>query len=71
MPTMSSWVGWLGFTLVHLDRPSADLVRVRTEEFDPDEFFHEACELCQLAKEGGVVIYDDPDSYLDEEILLE
>ena len=38
------------FTFVHLDRPSAALVRVRTENFDPDEFFqcfqHDHFSLC-------------------------
>jgi len=58
------------FTLVHLDRPSADLVRVRTETFDPDEFFKCDCPICELTKEGGVVIFDDS-TYDEEEILLE
>ncbi len=58
------------FTLVHLDRPSADLVRARTESFDPEEFFRCDCRICQLTKEGGVVIFDDS-AYEDEEILIE
>ena len=58
------------FTLVHLDRPSGDLVRVRTETFDPEEFFKCDCRICQLTKEGGVVIFDDS-AYEDEDILLE
>jgi hypothetical protein len=58
------------FTLVHLDRPSTDLVRVRTETFDPEEFFNCDCRICQLTKEGGVVIFDDA-AYEDEDILLE
>ena len=58
------------FTLVHLDRPSAELVRVRTNNFDPDQFFDCECRICQLTKEGGVVIFDDS-AYDDEEILLE
>jgi hypothetical protein len=58
------------FTLVHLDRPSAELVRVRTENFDPERFFECDCSLCELAKEGGVVVFDDS-VYEDEEILLE
>ena len=58
------------FTFVHLDRPSAELVRARTESFDPDEFFQCDCRICQLTKEGGVVIFDDS-GYEDEEILLE
>ena len=59
-----------GFTLVHLDRPSADLVRVRTENFDPDEFFDSECPICELTKEGGVVVFDDS-AYDEEDILLE
>jgi hypothetical protein len=47
------------FVLVHLDRPSAALLVARTEEFDPDEFFFDDCPLCQMAKEGGVVVFDD------------
>ena len=58
------------FTFVHLDRPSAELVRARTDNFDPDEFFKCDCSVCQLAREGGVVIFDDS-VYDDEEILLE
>jgi len=58
------------FTLVHLDRPSAELVRVRTERFNPEEFFKCDCRICQLTKEGGVVIFDDS-VYEDEDILLE
>jgi len=58
------------FTLVHLDRPSGDLLRDRTDSFDPDEFFKCDCSVCQLAREGGVVIFDDS-VYDDEEILLE
>ena len=58
------------FTLVHLDRPSGDLLRDRTDNFDPDEFFKCDCSVCQLAREGGVVVFDDS-VYDDEEILLE
>ena len=58
------------FTFVHLDRPSADLVRSRTDNFDPDEFFKCGCTICQLSREGGVIIFDDS-VYEDEEILLE
>ena len=49
---------------------AAELVRARTESFDPDEFFQCDCRICQLTKEGGVVIFDDS-GYEDEEILLE
>jgi hypothetical protein len=58
------------YTFVHLDRPSAELVRSRTESFDPDEFFKCDCRICELAKEGGVIVFDDS-AYDDEEILLE
>jgi hypothetical protein len=58
------------FTLVHLDRPSAQIVHARTEGFDPEEFFKCDCRICQLTKEGGIVIFDDS-AYDDEEILLE
>jgi hypothetical protein len=58
------------FTLVHLDRPSAELVRARTESFDPSEFFDCDCRICELAKESGLVIFDDS-AYEEEEILLE
>ena len=58
------------FTFVHRDRPSAQLVRQRTESFDPDEFFKCDCRICELTKEGGVIVFDDS-GYEDEEILLE
>jgi hypothetical protein len=58
------------FIFVHLDRPSAELVRDRTENFDPDAFFKCDCRLCELTREGGIVIFDDS-TYDDEEILLE
>ena len=58
------------FTFVHLDHPSADLVRDRTENFDPEEFFKCGCRICRLTKEGGVVIFDDS-AYEEEEIVLE
>jgi hypothetical protein len=58
------------FTLIHLDRPSAELVRARTETFEPDEFFKCDCRICALAKEGGTVVFDDS-AYDEEDILLE
>jgi hypothetical protein len=48
------------FTLVHLDRPSKALVRARTRAFDPSTYFLDECPLCQLAKEQGVIVYDEP-----------
>ena len=58
------------FTFVHLDHPTADLVRSRTDNFDPEEFFRCDCTVCQLTREGGLIVFDDS-SYEDEEILLE
>lgn len=58
------------FTLVHLDRPSAELVRMRTEHFDPGEFFRCDCRICEITKAGGVVVFDDS-AYEDEDILIE
>ena len=57
-------------TFVHLDRPSADLVRVRTENFDPDEYFKCNCRICEITRESGVVIFDDS-LYEVEDILLD
>ena len=47
------------FVLVHLDRPPESLLLERTAEFDPDRFFCENCPLCQIARESGVVIFND------------
>jgi len=47
------------FVLIHLDRPSQALIRARTDEFDPDEFFLDECPMCQMAKDSGVVVFDD------------
>jgi len=58
------------FTFVHLDRPSAELVRSRTANFDPDDYFKCGCNVCQLTREGGIIVFDDS-PYEDEEILLE
>jgi len=58
------------FTCVHLDRPSAEPVRARTDNFDPAEYFRCGCEVCQLTRQGGVIVFDDS-AYEDEEILLE
>jgi hypothetical protein len=58
------------FTFVHLDRPSAELMRVRTANFDPSEFFKCGCRVCQITREGGIIVFDDF-FYEDEEILLE
>ena len=58
------------FTFIHLDRPSVELIRARTVNFDPEEFFQCDCRICAMSKEGGLVIFDDS-AYDDEEILLE
>jgi hypothetical protein len=58
------------FVLVHLDRPSAALMRARTEEFDPEKYFFEDCELCQMTKQGGVVVYDDS-VFEDDDVILD
>ena len=58
------------FVLVHLDRPSPELVRLRTTAFNPDEFFCPDCELCQMLKAGGVVVFDDS-LFEDEETALD
>lgn len=58
------------FTFVHLDRPSEELVRLRTDTFDPDEFFKCDCQICKITKDGGLVVFDDS-PYDEEEILLE
>lgn len=53
------------FVLVHLDNPSRATIRSRTKEFDPAEFFCPDCPLCQLLKEGGIVVFDE--SIFEEE----
>ena len=58
------------FTFIHLDRPSLTIVRLRTETFNPEEFFTCGCHICQITKEAGVIVFDDS-AYEDEEILLE
>lgn len=51
------------FTLVHLDRPSADEIARRNAEFDPNEFFFDDCPLCISAREsGGHIVFDATDS---------
>jgi hypothetical protein len=59
------------FVLVHLDRPSRELVRVRTRSFDPDTYFDRDCRVCALMREGGVVVFDDSSFEDDEEIIVE
>jgi hypothetical protein len=57
------------FVLVHLDRPSPDLMRERTEDFNPETFFCEQCPLCQMVKDSGVLIFND--SIFDEDEILD
>ena len=52
-----------------LQRPSKE-ERERPMNFDPGEFFKCDCKVCDLTKEGGIVIFDDS-AYEDEEILLD
>ena len=59
------------FVLVHLDRPSRAVVRSRTRHFNPDEFFHDDCRVCRLARDGGIAVFDETRFNDDEEILLE
>ena len=59
------------FTLIHLDRPSRAIVRARTREFDPDRFFDPDCPVCQLMRQGGVVVFDETDYGIDEEIAVD
>ncbi len=59
------------FVLVHLDRPSRALVRARTREFKPKEFFDEDCPVCSLQKEGGIIVFDDSRYDGDEDILID
>ena len=59
------------FVLVHLDHPSRVLVESRTQDFDPDQFFHNDCEYCRLSRDGGVAVFDETRFDDDEEILLD
>ena len=56
------------FALVHLDRPSQELIGERTEEFNPATFFCEQCPFCQMVKESGVLIFNDA-VFEEDEIL--
>ena len=47
------------FVLVHLDQPSAKVIQERTREFDPDKYFFDDCPLCQLLRDGGILVFDD------------
>ena len=57
------------FVLVHLDQPSARLIRERTEEFNPETFFCEHCPFCQIVKDSGVLVFDD--SIFEEDDFME
>ena len=56
------------FALVHLDRPSQELIGERTEEFNPETFFCEHCPFCQMVKDSGVLIFNDA-VFEEDEIL--
>ena len=47
------------FILVHLDRPSAAVIRRRRREFKPSDVFCADCPLCQMLKDSGIVVFDD------------
>jgi hypothetical protein len=57
------------FALVHLDRPETELIRERTEEFNPDTFFCDHCPFCQMVKDSGVLIFND--SILEEDEIMD
>jgi hypothetical protein len=58
------------FVLVHLDAPPDEIVRNRTDQFDPDAYFEAGCPLCQIQRSTGVVVFD---TYPEDEewVLLE
>jgi hypothetical protein len=56
------------FALVHLDMPTRELIRERTEEFNPETFFCEHCPFCQMVKDSGVLIFNDA-IYEEDEIM--
>ena len=47
------------FVLVHLDRPDAEQIRERTEEFNPESYFCDHCPFCQIVKDSGILIFND------------
>ena len=57
------------FVLVHLDRPDAELIRERTEEFNPESYFCEHCPFCQIVKDSGILIFND--EIFDEDEIME
>ena len=59
------------FVLVHLDRPSRELIHHRTEHFDPDAYFERNCSICALQREAGLIVFDEGRYDDEEEILLE
>jgi len=43
----------------HLDAPTPEVVKQRTDGFRPDDYFFDECVLCREAKEsGGHVVFD-------------
>ena len=59
------------FVFVHLDRPSPAVVRARTEEFDPDEYFERECPICAIQRAGGVIVFDEFSADNDEDIVVD
>jgi hypothetical protein len=57
------------FVLVHLDHPSARVIRERTDDFNPDTFFCDHCPFCQMVKDSGVLLFND--SILDEDDIMD
>jgi hypothetical protein len=57
------------FALVHLDRPSQESIRERTEDFNQETFFCEHCPFCQMVKDSGVLIFND--AIYDEDEIME
>ena len=46
------------FVLVHLDGPSKAVVQARTRTFQPNEFFHKDCPVCQMQRDAGIFVFD-------------
>lgn len=59
------------FVLVHLDNPSAAVLRKRQREFDPKAVFCPDCPLCQMLKESGIVVFDDSVFEAEDDLGLE
>jgi len=60
-----------GFWLVHADKPKPEVIRERTESFDPDDYFEPGCPLCAIQRTRRVVVFDDFSVFEEEEIMLD